>query len=611
MTIEVHDLKRAAAGSWTGILVSVAGIPASSLDRKHHPCPLCGGTDRFRLLDIDSGAVICNQCHRTQNGDGIATVMKYRNVDFTEAKQLIADHLGMTDTPSKPTKRVDLIERLAAAKSCPKESLIEYGAVADHATGCVTFPVFGEDRQQCSEFKIWPMAPAGDRRLKGLLSKGKPSGVFLPMTDGGATHYPVAGERWAIVEGCKDAASLHGLGYLACGTNGDHLPQKFTGLFQGVDVVLIPDRTTDAEAKAELSAARLAGVAKSVRIASLPLPLDGDKGDDCRDALRQKDGEKLLRAAIDHAKEWGPGTSQNPASGKRRKMTELVSGVITQLREHGETPKVTTGIKRLDDTLGGGMRYSDLVVIGGLSSHMKSGFVQQIGHHVTCNEKLPFAFLSLEMAPDALAERTIQYASDVPKENWHRMTHIIEQDANKHFADAAPFEVIECDATLVEVEAAILDLFKSGTKIVAVDYAQMIMADGRDDPNIAMRKVSDRLKQLAKGNDAIVIVLAQLRKDVENRKPLVPRLTDIEYGPKLGQNADVCLFVVWPHKVDPSNPPNEYQIFLEKQRNGPSKVAITCRFEPSRLRITEGESEYTPPESATSDNPWHDWNNGG
>ena len=54
--IVAADLKQAAAGRWTEILSSVAGIPQESLDGRPHPCPKCEGTDRFRFIDDAAGA---------------------------------------------------------------------------------------------------------------------------------------------------------------------------------------------------------------------------------------------------------------------------------------------------------------------------------------------------------------------------------------------------------------------------------------------------------------------------------------------------------------------------------------------------------------------------
>ena len=72
--LEATVVKDAAEGRWREILTNVAGIPDDLLDGKHHPCPNCDGSDRFRMLDLQSGAVMCNQCFNENNGDGLATV---------------------------------------------------------------------------------------------------------------------------------------------------------------------------------------------------------------------------------------------------------------------------------------------------------------------------------------------------------------------------------------------------------------------------------------------------------------------------------------------------------------------------------------------------------
>ncbi|NLF70553.1 MAG: hypothetical protein GX575_16100, partial [Candidatus Anammoximicrobium sp.] len=72
---DVGQVKSAAAGRWRELLSSLGGIDPSLLDGKHHACPKCGGTDRFRYIDDAAGACLCNQCHNTANGDGIASLM--------------------------------------------------------------------------------------------------------------------------------------------------------------------------------------------------------------------------------------------------------------------------------------------------------------------------------------------------------------------------------------------------------------------------------------------------------------------------------------------------------------------------------------------------------
>ena len=54
--IDVEALKGQAAGRWREMLSTLGGVSADVLDGKNHPCPKCGGTDRFRMIDVAAGA---------------------------------------------------------------------------------------------------------------------------------------------------------------------------------------------------------------------------------------------------------------------------------------------------------------------------------------------------------------------------------------------------------------------------------------------------------------------------------------------------------------------------------------------------------------------------
>jgi KaiC/GvpD/RAD55 family RecA-like ATPase len=282
-------------------------------------------------------------------------------------------------------------------------------------------------------------------------------------------------------------------------------------------------------------------------------------------------------------------TAQSPRQAPDAHRITLEAAVKSRLAEYrrGPIPRVALGIEKLDRLLQGGVPYGSFVVVGALSSHGKTAFALQCCHWITREQKQTVLFVSVEMSPSDLADRTLQFASDAPKENWHQLLERLEQDSKDHFRGAAPCTLVEGLSTLPEIEAEILRAFKDGCRVVIVDYAQLIDAAGREDTNATMRRVSATFKRLAKDHQAIVLCLAQVNKRVESREPMVPRLTDIEYGTKLGHDSDVTLFLIWPHKVDTSKPANEYQIFIEKNRNGQAKCAIQCRFNPPRQTITE------------------------
>lgn len=100
-----EELKIAARGQWKSILASIGGVSMDLIDGNHHPCPKCGGVDRFRMIDDQEGALHCNQCFSTKNGDGIAAIMWLLDCKFTEAVTKIGQHLGLK--PIKKSRKKD------------------------------------------------------------------------------------------------------------------------------------------------------------------------------------------------------------------------------------------------------------------------------------------------------------------------------------------------------------------------------------------------------------------------------------------------------------------------------------------------------------------------
>lgn len=80
-----------ATGKWRGILLEL-GIAESFLHDRHGPCPLCGGTDRFRWDNQEGrGTYICNQCGA---GDGMKLAMEFTGMSFKDVARLIDQMLG-------------------------------------------------------------------------------------------------------------------------------------------------------------------------------------------------------------------------------------------------------------------------------------------------------------------------------------------------------------------------------------------------------------------------------------------------------------------------------------------------------------------------------------
>ncbi|MFN7891057.1 MAG: primase-helicase zinc-binding domain-containing protein [Pirellula sp.] len=332
--MRIQEVKAAAIGQWVDILID-AGLPAECLEPGGHPCPSCGGNDRFSAAkDVnDTGAVFCRHCFNKAStikpGDGVATVAWLKKTTNGEATKWIADRLGMNGLLT--AEPVDIITATCLDKRMPIEAFKLFG-VKEGQRGRDRFAVcrvdlYNEAGVVHSHFDLWP----GD---KGRVKSGKGnSGLFFPG------RLPAAGETWLAVEGVKDAAALVGLGYNAFGYCGNKLASKYARLLEGVDVVVVPDLDTAGMLGSDHTAGVLSGIASSVAIARMPGVIKDKSGDDVRDVLRKPDGEKNVRDAITNAVAWKP----NPADRDDDKRPE----VIVSMNEAAVTDEVVRYLGKL------------------------------------------------------------------------------------------------------------------------------------------------------------------------------------------------------------------------------------------------------------------------
>lgn len=98
----------AASGKWRGILMTL-GVPEASLSGRHAPCPMCGGTDRFRFDNKNgSGSYICGQCGA---GYGMQLAERFLGLPFKEAAARVDEILG--NVKFEPDRRKALPDEVA------------------------------------------------------------------------------------------------------------------------------------------------------------------------------------------------------------------------------------------------------------------------------------------------------------------------------------------------------------------------------------------------------------------------------------------------------------------------------------------------------------------
>ena len=105
------EVKEAAAGLWPGIAIA-AGMAPEVLDGRHHPCPGCGGKDRFRFIDNKGdGFFICNGGGDRMAGDGFQLLQHVIGLSPSESLRFVADYIGMRGQENSPEDRAKYHQR--------------------------------------------------------------------------------------------------------------------------------------------------------------------------------------------------------------------------------------------------------------------------------------------------------------------------------------------------------------------------------------------------------------------------------------------------------------------------------------------------------------------
>jgi len=288
-------------------------------------------------------------------------------------------------------------------------------------------------------------------------------------------------------------------------------------------------------------------------------------------------------------------------------LRELLAKSFKEIERLHQTGKpytgIPTGFTDLDRKTGG-FQPSDLILVAARPGMGKTSFCLNIAQHVAMNEKLPVAIFSLEMSSFQLALRMLGSEAGI---DIHRLrTGQIKENEWPKLAKAfgrlaeAPIYVDDTpNLTVMEMRARARRLkAERGLSLLIVDYLQLIrLPDKNKSEHQEISEISRGLKSLARELDIPVIAISQLSRAVEIRAERRPQLSDLRGSGGLEQDADVVIFLYRENYYkssqsleEESETPDEVEIIIAKQRNGPTgtiKLLFfkgSTAFEPMTLR---------------------------
>ncbi|MCP4891919.1 MAG: hypothetical protein GY904_35690 [Planctomycetaceae bacterium] len=307
----IEELKTAATGQWADIIHDAAGVALDQLDGCGHPCPCCGGRDRFAAFSdvAQRGSVHCRVCFNAgtnpRPGDGIATLRWLLNCDTATACQWLAGWLGLTETLVAP-------DRQPLRRSVPLQSSSKHdgrlGCLADRCHRAMKSDWWlrlerrlGLPTEELKRLRIgwsaddiattWPMVDH-NQNVVGIRLRCMRTGRKWSVTGGTAGLFVPADlspnvDRMFIAEGPTDTAALLSIGFDCIGRpscNGAvAITTKLVKELQPGEVVIVADADANGAGKrgAESLAVGLVTVCARVRII---FPPDGIN--DARDWVR-------------------------------------------------------------------------------------------------------------------------------------------------------------------------------------------------------------------------------------------------------------------------------------------------------------------------------------
>jgi replicative DNA helicase len=255
---------------------------------------------------------------------------------------------------------------------------------------------------------------------------------------------------------------------------------------------------------------------------------------------------------------------------------ESLGAYLTKLEDRldGKGAPIATGLRDLDEKLGGGMSAGDLVIVAGRPAMGKTAFAFGVANHVAIGS--PALLLEMEMTIGQLQQRNVSMQGRVSMrhlrepqlltgEDWDRITVATRKIMGLQlYLDDQP------SLTMLEVRSKARAIKrKFGLSLLVVDYLGLMAMGTEERHDLRIGAITKGLKSLAKELSIPVIALSQLSRKCEERTDKRPLMSDLKDSGDIEADADTILFlyrdeVYYPDSMDRGIA----EIIIAKQRQG-------------------------------------------
>ena len=274
---------------------------------------------------------------------------------------------------------------------------------------------------------------------------------------------------------------------------------------------------------------------------------------------------------------------------------------------------ISSGYPRLD-AMCSGLKPGDMVIVAGRPGMGKTGFAINIALSIA-KQNLNVLFFSLEMPAEQILNRFIsiecsinsksllsaKFDPDETKRLWGNFDYIANLPI--HIDESSSLTISELRSKAKKLDAELRK--KSNPKrtdtpnkldCIFIDYLQLMDCTSyKDDVVHQIEYNSKNIKKLAKDLNIPIIAMAQLNRNIEDRRGgkienggKKPMLSDLKGSGSIEQDADMVLFIHREdqYKTKEEDKTNEAEIFIEKNRHGPTGK-VKFRFVPHYMKFIQ------------------------
>lgn len=261
---------------------------------------------------------------------------------------------------------------------------------------------------------------------------------------------------------------------------------------------------------------------------------------------------------------------------------------------------IPSGFRKVDSLIGG-FRNSDFIIVGARPSIGKTAFALNIASAIALRKegKKKVGFFSLEMTADALIKRIISSQSCI--DSFKVQNSILSGQEIKSLNDVVN-EISDSELYIEDTpNISLLTLATQARKlkrfygidIIFVDYISLISFETKNLPrHEQVASISKSLKELARELEIPIIALSQLTRDTEGREP---NLASLRESGALEQDADIVILLHRDKdfKFESSDEiePIETKVIVAKHRNGPTGRADIL-FLPHITKFVNKDHQY-------------------